>query len=58
MGTGHVEMCPLHARCQKFDLGLYFLVRSGWWRYVLSLGAAPEGSEAPDLEVERDGARP
>ena len=41
---GHVEMCPLPARCQKFDLGLYFLARSGWRQYGLLFGAAPEGS--------------
>ena len=37
-------MCPLPARCQKFDLGLYFLAHSGWRWYGLPSGAVPEGS--------------
>ena len=44
MGTDRVEMRPLPARCQKFDLGLYFLARSGWRRRELPVGDVPEGS--------------
>ena len=55
MGTGHVEMCSLPARCQKFDLGLYFLAYSGWQRYRLSLGAAPKGSGKMEPPTQRPG---
>ena len=52
---GHVEMCPLPARCQKFDLGLYFLARSGWRRYRLPSGAALEGSGETEPSTQRWG---
>ena len=50
-----MEMCPLPARCQKFDLGLYFLARSGWRRYGLPSGAAPEGSGETEPPTQRPG---
>ena len=50
---GHVEMCPLPARCQKFDLGLYFLAHCGWRRYGLPSGAAPEGSGDQEPPTQR-----
>ena len=42
--TGHAEMRPLPVRCQKFDLGLYFLACSGWRQRELPLGTMSEGS--------------
>ena len=48
-------MCPLPARCQKLDLGLYFLARSGWRRYGLPSGAAPEGSRETEPPTQRPG---
>ena len=42
--TGRAETRPLPVRCQKFDLGLYFLARSGWRRRELPLGIVSEGS--------------
>ena len=48
-------MCSLPARCQKFDLGLYFLAYSGWQRYRLSLGAAPKGSGKMEPPTQRPG---
>ena len=52
---GHVEMCPLSTRCQKFELGLYFLARSGWRRYGFPSGAAPEGSDEVEPPTQRSG---
>ena len=46
-------MCPLPARCQKFDLRLYFLTYSDWWRYRLPSGAAPEGSGETEHPTQR-----
>ena len=48
-------MCPYPTRCEKFALGLYFLAHSGWRRYVLLSGAAPEGSGETEPPTQRPG---